>query len=74
MRHETTHHSFFPKVYPYRRDEFGIKLVIGVSVQERRFPDPRVSEGQEFDQVIVVSISHSANLEEPMERGENKEV
>lgn len=66
MRHQTTYHSFFPKVYPYRRDEFGIKFVIGVSVQERCFSNPRVSEGQEFDQIIVVSISHSANFEGPM--------
>lgn len=60
--YETTYHSFFPKIYPYCRDEFWIEFVIGVSVQERCFSNPRVSKGQEFDQIIIVSISHSANF------------
>lgn len=60
--YEKTYHSFFPKIYPYCRDEFWIKFVIGVSVQERCFSNPRVSKGQELDQIIIVSISHSANF------------
>lgn len=60
-----TYHTLFPKIYSHRSDEFGIEFIVCVSVKKRRLPYSWVSKGQEFNQIIIISISHSDGLGRP---------
>lgn len=58
-------HTFFPKIYSHCGDEFGIEFIVCVSIEKCCLPDSWVSKGQEFNQIIIVSISHSDGLGGP---------
>lgn len=60
-----THHTFFPEVYPYSGDKLGIEFIVCVSIKKCRLPHPRISKGQEFDQIVIVPIGHSDGLGRP---------
>lgn len=67
-----THHTLFSKVDAYCRDELWVELVVCVSIQQSGLSNPRISEGQEFDQIVIVPISHSADLDEPANQEKRK--
>lgn len=67
-----SHHTFFPEVDSNCCDELGVELVVCVSVQEGCLPNSRVPQGQEFDQIVIVPISHNADLDEPAYQGKRK--
>lgn len=56
-----THHSLFPKVNAHRCDKLGIELAICILVKKAGLSYSRITERQEFYEVIIVPIRHSEN-------------
>lgn len=63
-----TNHSLFPEIDAHGGDKFGVELVVGVAVEEGGLAHSGVSQSQEFDQIVVISIGHSAAGAEPAEQ------
>lgn len=57
-----THHSFFSEVNAHCGRELAVELVVGISVEEGGLSYSRIPQCQKLDQVIIIPISHCANV------------
>lgn len=62
LKPHNTHHSLFPEVDSHRGREPPVELVVCVPVEKGGLSHPRVSEGQQLDQIVVVPVNHSADV------------
>ena len=53
---DVTHHSLLPEVDAHGGGELAVELAVGVSVEEGGLAHPRVSQRQQFDQIVVVTV------------------
>lgn len=64
---DSTYHSFFSKVYSHCSDKLGVKLAVCVLIKEAGFSHARITQRQEFDEVIVLPIRHSESFKSEMQ-------
>lgn len=69
-----THHSLLSEVNTHCACELAVELVVCVPVEEGGLSHPGVPQGQQFDQVVIVPVSHCAAERSTCHSKKKKEV